>query len=180
MMKKTLAVILAAMILAVSACSSTAQPAATTTTAAPADGADIRTECQFYCDDIIYYDGKIVNSEEPLFNSYFEGNASELKKAIEQSRTSAEKILELTCPCEEITEQHEAMIAAADEYTKFLDSMERYAYYIEEALTRTDFTDEEMIELQELSEILADPYKSSAAFQDSRLAAFDAVLLYLQ
>ncbi len=180
MIKKTLTLILAAMVIAVSACSSTAQPAATTTTAAPADEADIRTECQFYCDDIIYYDGKILNNEDSLFNSYFEGNASELKKAIEQSRTSAEKILELTCPCEEIIEQHEAMITAADEYMKLLDSMERYAYYLEEALTRTDFTDEEMIEIQELSEILADPYKSSAAFQDSRLAALDAAWAYIQ
>lgn len=180
MIKKTLSAVLAAMILAVSACSSTAQTAATTTTAAPADEADIRTECQFYCDDIIYYDGKIFNSEEPLFNSYFEGNASELKKAIEQCRESAEKILELTCPCEEIIEQHEAMITAADEYMKLLDSMERYAYYLEEALTRTDFTDEEMIEIQELSEILADPYKTALAFQTSRSAAIDAAMLYLQ
>lgn len=180
MIKKTLTLILAAMVIAVSGCNNVQPAATTTTTAAPADEADIRTECQFYSDDILYYDGKILNNEDSLFNSYFEGNASELKKAIEQCRASAEKILELTCPCEQVTEQHEAMFAAADEYMKFLDSMERYAYYLEEGQTRTDFTDEEMIEIQELSEILEDPYKTPMAFQDSRLAALDAVQLYLQ
>ena len=38
------------------------------------------------------------------------------------------------------------MIADGEKYLGLLDKIDRYAYYIDEAQTRTDFTDEEMID----------------------------------
>lgn len=180
-MNKKISVIFLAATLAVASGCNNAQPAAKTTasTSAPAAGYDIREECEFYVDNILYYDSKLLSSEDGLFNSMFEGDFSGLKKAVEQCRDTLVKIVESDCPCEQISEQHENMISNADEYARFLDSMERYAYYLKEGQSRTDFTDEEMIELQELSEIIEDPYKTSAAFQESRLAAIEAASNYI-
>lgn len=180
-MNKKLSVIFLAAMLAVASGCNNAQSAAKTTasTSAPAAGYDIREECEFYADNILYYDSKLLNSEDGLFNSLFEGDFSGLGKAVDQCRETTEKIIESECPCEQVSEQHENMIANADEYVKFLDSMDRYAYYLKEGQSRTDFTDEEMIELQELSEIIEEPYKTSAAFQESRLAAIEAASNYI-
>ncbi len=180
MNKKVSVVFLAAMLAVASGCNN-AQSAAKTTasTSAPVAGYNISEECEFYIDNILYYDSKLLNSEDGLFNSLFEGDFRGLEKAVEQCRDTLDKIVESDCPCEQISEQHENMISNADEYEGFLNSMDRYAYYLKEGQSRTDFTDEEMIELQELSEIIEDPYKASAAFQESRLAAIEAASNYI-
>lgn len=180
MNKKLSVIFLAAMLVAASGCNN-AQPAAKTTasTSAPVAGYNISEECEFYVDNILYYDSKLLSSEDGLFNSLFEGDFSGLEKAVDQCRDTLAKIVESDCPCEQISEQHENMISNADEYEGFLDSMERYAYYLKEGQSRTDFTDEEMIELQEINEIIQDPYKTSAAFQESRLAAIEAASNYI-
>lgn len=180
MIKKTLAVILAAAILAVSGCNNNTVQTTTTTSTESSDSADISWNCKFYAEDILFYWEKLYENEDDLLSTMFEGDSNGLKKATAQCRDTLNKFLELSCPCEQITEQHDNMIAAADKYMEFLDSMDRYAYYLGEAQNRTEFTDEEMIELQELSEIVEDPYKIPTDFMNSAFAAVDAAQLYVQ
>ena len=119
-------------------------------------------------------------TKEEYEDIIFEDNASTLRNSSGKCREITEKFLALDCPCEPMSEVHNTMIADGEKYMGLLDKIDRYAYYIDEAQTRTDFTDEEMIEIQELSEIFADPYKDYTAFENSIYAALDAAQLNLQ
>ena len=180
MIKKTLSLILAAMVIALSGCNS-AQPAATTTTNTVQEtGADASEDLYFYTEDIKYYLPTLVDAHFALCDIIFEDDASTLRNSSEKCREITEKFLALDCPCESMSEVHNTMIADGEKYLGFLDKIDRYAYYIDEAQTRTDFTNEEMIEIQELDEFKADPYKDYTAFENSIYAALDAAQLNLQ
>lgn len=180
MTKKTTAIILAAMIIAVSGCNN-AQPAATTTTnTVQVAGTDASEDLYFYTEDIKYYLPTLIDAHFALCDVIFEDNASTLRNSSGKCREITEKFLALDCPCEPISEVHNTMIADGEKYLGLLDKIDRYAYYLDEAQTRTDFTDEEMIEMQELIEFKADPYKDYTAFENSIYATLDAAQLYLQ
>lgn len=179
MIKKTLSLILAVMVIAVSGCNN-AQPAATTTNAVQEAGTDASEDLYFYTEDIKYYLPTLVDAHFALCDVIFEDNASTLRNSSGKCREITEKFLALDCPCEPMSEVHNTMIADGEKYLGLLDKIDRYAYYLDEAQTRTDFTDEEMIEIQELGEIFADPYKDYTAFENSIYAALDAAMLYLQ
>lgn len=179
--RKMLSVILAAAVILVSGCSGKETANIETTSAAsPSESEDIAFECGFYADEIIYIDGKLLRNEETMVDAMYEGDYSGMKNAIAQCRQLVDKAAGLSCPCEQMSQLHEGMLAEAEKYAEFLDSMERYAYFLEEGATRTDFTDEEMIEIQELAETTADPYIFITPFQNSRLAAFEAAASYAQ
>ena len=178
MIKKTLIILFAAAILTISGCKNgTAQ--ATTTTAAPVDTADTAWDCRFYAEDILYYQDLLSKSEEKLTTAQFESSSSyEITKAAEECREIINKFLALSCPHESIAEQHNNMIAATEKYSEFLDMMDRYAYYVDESQTRTEFTDEEMIEIQEISESF--DYEIQSAFWSASTDAWLAAQEYSQ
>ena len=80
MLRKTLSVILAAMILAVSACSSTAQPAATTTAAAAPSEA---WEYEMYIEDLEYFSGRYFQGIYAAQSAFSMMNEADAKKHLE-------------------------------------------------------------------------------------------------
>jgi len=80
MLRKTLSVILAAMILAVSACSSTTQPAATTTAAAAPSEA---WEYEMYIEDLAYFGDRYLQGTYAAQSAFSMMNEADAKKHLE-------------------------------------------------------------------------------------------------
>lgn len=144
MTKKILSLILAAMILAVSACSSTAQPAATTTAAAAPSEA---WEYEMYIEDLAYFGERCLQSSYATQSDFSMLNEADAKKHLEGILEALSSLEDVIYP-PNLEEVHGQFLKAVELQKELTECRLDLAGYLSEF---PDFTPEESAEYEKIS-----------------------------